>query len=153
MMAVAIEAMKTCTKCGETKPCSGFSKNRDGVRGPILHSQCRACRSALALQWFHDNKERHKDNKHRWTLMKSYGLTPDQYDAMLAEQGGVCAICGHDEPGEHGRTGTKFRLSVDHCHDTGRVRGLLCQKCNRAVGLLGDNVDLLRKAIDYLERE
>ena len=69
---------------------------------------------------------------------------------MLADQNGVCAICGKDEPNEHGRTGKKFRLAVDHCHDTGVVRGLLCQKCNRASGLLKDDLTLLQKAMEYL---
>lgn len=144
---------KKCTRCGAVKDRTAFNKNREGKYGPILHAHCKECQSAAARQWFAENKERAKENRHRWNLANFYGITPEQYLAMLDEQGGVCAICGHDEPNEHGRTGTKFRLSVDHCHETGRVRGLLCQKCNRAIGLLNDNTDLLRKAIGYLERE
>jgi hypothetical protein len=75
-----------------------------------------------------------------------------EYNALLREQGGVCAVCGKDEPNAHGRTGKQFRLAVDHCHQTGAVRGLLCQKCNRAIGLLGDDPALMRKAISYLLR-
>lgn len=90
-------------------------------------------------------------NKRRLGL-KLYGLSEQQYADMLAAQGGVCAICDQDEPSAHGRTGKQFRLSVDHCHVTGRIRGLLCQKCNRAIGLLGDDAELLRKAIEYLEQ-
>jgi hypothetical protein len=89
-------------------------------------------------------------NRRRLQLKADYGLTPEQYDQMLLEQGGVCAICRQPETSE--RDGKVMRLPVDHCHSTGRVRGLLCHKCNRAIGLLGDNVDLLSRAIDYLKK-
>ena len=105
------------------------------------------------MKWFADNPERTTASRRRLNLEKNYGLTVEQYDVMLRAQNGVCAVCNKDEPSVHGRTGKKFQLSVDHCHATGRVRGLLCQKCNRAIGLMGDNVDLLKRAIDYLERE
>lgn len=143
---------RRCTKCGERKPRAQFGISTQGVRGPIHHCWCKPCQSAQALAWMRNNRERAKDNKHAWTLRTTYGITVDEYAAMLARQGGVCAICGLDEPAAHGKTGTRYRLSVDHCHEEGRVRGLLCQKCNRAIGLLGDDTDLLRKAIDYLER-
>lgn len=65
---------------------------------------------------------------------------------MSAEQGGVCAICGGTNPSGH-------RLAVDHDHETRRVRGLLCHACNAGIGKLRDSPDLLRKAIDYLERK
>ncbi len=105
------------------------------------------------MQWFTDNRERADESRRKWHFKKLYGITVEEYDALLARQGGVCAICGQGEPNAHGRTGKQFKLSVDHCHDSGRIRGLLCQKCNRAIGLLGDDVNLLHKAIDYLERE
>jgi hypothetical protein len=143
---------KTCRKCGETKPLREFrlSRQATNTRNAVYRSDCKTCSATAARRWFAENKERHKETRHRHAMRATYGLTPEQYQDMLAAQGGVCAICGLDEPNAHGRTGTQFRLSVDHCHDTGRVRGLLCQKCNRAIGLLGDNVDLLRKAIAYL---
>lgn len=81
-----------------------------------------------------------------------YGITAEEYDRILALQGGACAVCGQDEPNAHGRTGRKFRLAVDHCHVTNEVRGLLCQRCNRAIGLLNDDIGLLEAAIGYLKR-
>lgn len=146
---------KRCTGCGEVKSIEQFSLARNGraQQKPVRKSKCKTCQASAARAWFQANRERAKETRHAHNLMTVYGITPEQYGAMLAEQGGVCAICQQDEPNEHGRTGTRFRLSVDHCHTSGRVRGLLCQKCNRAIGLLGDNIDLLRKAIDYLERE
>lgn len=143
---------KKCTKCGEVKDRSEFSKSRDGKYGPILRTDCKECCSARALQWFADNSARANENRRRWNLQKTYGMSVAEYNALLREQGGVCAICGRDEPNAHGRTGKQFRLSVDHCHETGAVRGLLCQKCNRAIGLLDDDPGLMRKAISYLLR-
>lgn len=76
-----------------------------------------------------------------------YGITDDDYRRILIEQNGVCAIC-HEFNG--GRAG---RLNIDHCHITGKVRGLLCHKCNRALGLLNDNIEKLYGAIAYLQRQ
>lgn len=69
-------------------------------------------------------------------------MTYDEFKQMFKKQKGVCKICGGLE--------TKRRLSVDHCHETGKVRGLLCQQCNIALGLFKDNPKLLKKAIKYL---
>lgn len=79
-------------------------------------------------------------------LRKTYGLTPAQFEAMLEAQNGKCAICGKEAPNHH-----KKRLNVDHCHTVGTIRGLLCDACNRGLGLFKDDLDLLRKAIAYLE--
>jgi hypothetical protein len=143
---------KTCTKCGVTKPRAGFGKAREGKYGAVLKSICKRCQSDQAMQWYRDNPGRTEANKRKFNLQKFYGLTIAQYNAMEREQAGVCAICRKGEPNAHGRTGRQFRLSVDHCHDTGVVRGLLCQKCNRAVGLLGDDPIIMRRAISYLLR-
>jgi hypothetical protein len=139
--------MKTCTGCKEEKPLTDFSSN-----GKYIRSRCKPCNAAQARRWAAENKERALETQRRRTLPQTYGITYEEYEQMLADQNGVCAICGKDEPNEHGRTGKKFRLSVDHCHDTGVVRGLLCQKCNRALGLLNDSPELLQSAIDYLLR-
>ena len=76
--------------------------------------------------------------------MKKFGLTADHHYALQEAQGGVCAIC---------RGVGRRRLCVDHDHNTGRVRGLLCDSCNRGLGLLKDSAELLRVAAAYLERE
>jgi hypothetical protein len=77
--------------------------------------------------------------------MANYGITPNQYEELLERQGGTCAICPRTADSQ------KRRLHVDHDHSTGKVRGLLCDQCNRAVGLLGDDPDRLRKAAAYVE--
>lgn len=86
-----------------------------------------------------------KDRDNRQYFLKwRYGITLEDYALMLAEQGGVCAICGKEPD--------KARvLDVDHCHDTKTVRGLLCRSCNLVLGKMNDDPDLLRRAADYLE--
>jgi hypothetical protein len=78
------------------------------------------------------------------------GLTVEQLQALEIAQGSLCAICGQPETalGAHGKVKS---LAVDHDHETGRIRGLLCNNCNRAIGLLGDSVELLLKAVEYLK--
>jgi hypothetical protein len=79
------------------------------------------------------------------TAIKSkFGINVNQYQLMLQEQNNVCFICSESETRD---------LAVDHCHTTGRVRGLLCSKCNTAIGLLKDNIALLDKAKEYLQRD
>lgn len=143
---------RECGNCHEVKPFADFTQ-RGTVKGaPVYKSACKVCAAARMRKWAKDNAAQHATTRHAWDLRNIYGITPEIHAAMLAEQGGKCAICGEDEKSQHWRNGTPFRLSVDHCHATGKVRGLLCQRCNRAIGLFGDSSDLLRKAIGYLER-
>lgn len=81
-------------------------------------------------------------------LLRHYGISLSEYRVLLVKQGGVCAICG--KPPLGGNTST-HSLHVDHDHVTKRVRGLLCNRCNPAIGQFGDSPDLLRKAANYLE--
>lgn len=80
-----------------------------------------------------------------WRLKSVYGITVEQYNEMLNEQGGCCAICGTNEP-------TGYNWHVDHNHDTGKVRALLCSQCNQAIGMMKEDVSILRRAIEYLEK-
>lgn len=82
--------------------------------------------------------------------LAQYGITPDEYRAMLVTQGGRCAVCG-DEPPPDGIKASS-RLHVDHDHATGMVRALLCNRCNRGIGYMRDRPDLLRLAAEYVER-
>lgn len=80
-------------------------------------------------------------------LKTKYGLTESQFERMLADQNGACAICKTESPG--GRHGT---FHVDHCHDTGKVRGVLCHSCNVTLGRVGDSIDGVMRYLNYLER-
>jgi hypothetical protein len=88
---------------------------------------------------------KNRDNLEAKRLKRQYNLTPSELGRMVARQGGKCAVCGADF------LDTK-RRHVDHDHTTGKVRGLLCQRCNMALGLLDDSPERLRAAADYLER-
>ena len=81
-------------------------------------------------------------------IKAKYGITLDEYKAMLETQGGKCAICESSDPGGSSKT----RFCVDHCHTTGQVRGLLCSKCNLAISYMDDNTSRLTAAIHYLQR-
>lgn len=138
-------AEKTCTKCNQVKTVDEFSVSRRATQtsNAVYRSWCKICASAQAMEWYRANPERSNANKRRNNLKSLYGLSQSEYDDLVRAQHGVCAICGN------GREG---RLHVDHDHSNGKVRGLLCNRCNRAVGLLGDDPTILRKAISYLLR-
>lgn len=95
----------------------------------------------------------HTDPDIKWTkdLAKKFGLTPDDYVTMLEAQDGGCAICGDFKPGGRPRSDGTVRLAVDHCHTTGKVRGLLCRRCNVVIGKVADDTSLLGKAMSYLD--
>lgn len=83
------------------------------------------------------------------SLKKMYGITLEWYNKQHDVQGGLCAICS--QPEKMKINGQVVRLAVDHCHDTGRIRGLLCSDCNRGLGFLKHSSDLLRASVKYLE--
>lgn len=112
--------------------------------------------NAQARAWRLKNLDRAKEYKRVWEkenrhvsgwpqeIKANYGVTVDQYNELFNLQLGCCAICGKHQSAEW------RRLTVDHCHATKKIRGLLCSVCNRALGLFRDNPELLGKAIKYL---
>ncbi len=107
-----------------------FYPNSHGRHG--LGHQCKNCQRDRLFQ-------------------RAYGITLDDYNTLFEDQGGCCAICGVHETELTGRRNGR-RLHVDHCHEKGKVRGLLCGLCNPAIGGLKHDKDVLLRAIDYLER-
>lgn len=97
-------------------------------------------------KWRERNPEQTVTHSRKYFLRTKFGLTLEDYDLMLNAQAGVCAICETDDTSPWGV------FCVDHCHETGRVRGLLCHRCNVAIGQARDDPILLRRAADYLER-
>ena len=120
-----------CSSCGQDKQETEFYKNGGSRRA----YSCKVCFSARM------KLRRTPDNVRRFNLRKRYGLTPEQVDRMHRQQNGRCKIC---------MTNPDRGLVVDHCHGTGVVRGLLCHKRNKALGLLGDCADNAASAAEYL---
>ncbi|HEY6432137.1 MAG TPA: endonuclease VII domain-containing protein [Acetobacteraceae bacterium] len=140
-----------CRECRRKLPLSEFHELSTTFLGH--RTVCKECTSERAMAWADANPDRVLDTR----LRKKFGIALEQYTALLAEQGGVCAICGeppaivnYRQSRRQGRQ-TRPRLVVDHDHATGKVRGLLCVHCNRGIGFLKDNPDIVRFALKYLE--
>ena len=161
LLAITPESL-TCRTCGETKPGTEFAFDRSKPCGRTT-SRCKACTAEYGRQHRRDHPELIRASKAKayaknpeatreYQLKRLYGLTRSQYDAMHAKQDGRCAICNREESALSNKADRARGLSVDHCHDSGRIRGLLCARCNSAIGLLNHDGDLLRAAIEYLNR-
>lgn len=144
-----VQSTKVCSKCCASKPIELFyvdSKKSNGGR----RSECKACSNA----YHHDRYVRiESDMKPVWRerskgykLKTRYGVDQTEYARMLSEQGGCCAICRTDVPSKS----RMKRFYVDHDHETGKVRGLLCHRCNGALGVFGDNIAGIMKVLAYL---
>lgn len=118
-------------------------RERQKSEKPCAHPGCTSFLYAKGLCQKH--YVRNRDAK------KKYGITGGQYYAMVAAQDGVCAVCSQPPSKKNRHSGKVQELVVDHCHETGVVRSLLCDRCNRAIGLLKDSPDVLRRAALYLE--
>lgn len=159
--------MKKCPKCTRGLPDKDFYIKHypNGTVG--LRSYCKQCSISERNEWRKNNahldNERNKaynrEHAHiiRGNKIKSYWpgtnwrQAAENYKTLRANQNGVCAICSRPERRQHAVTGTTWDLAIDHCHETGLVRGLLCNSCNRGLGLLGDKIDTLEKVLLYLK--
>lgn len=161
---------KRCKKCGEVKPLTDFhpaSGTRDGRRG-----ECKLCHNAAKRAWYGRNRDAVKDNVRRWQqanaerhnanqrrrrldpsrkrrerdghLRRKFGISIEQYEAMLEAQGGRCAICRREPH-------PTISLHVDHDHERGHLRGLICFDCNAGLGKFRDRRRLLAAAMRYLD--
>ena len=140
------------------KPCStAYAAEWRAKNAERLRAKSRAGYAANPERRREDSKryrERHRERlapswsaRRRAVTLAQYGLTPAEYDARLAQQGGGCAICETKNPNHF-----SGRFQVDHDHQTGAVRGLLCSGCNGGLGLFKDDAERLKAAIDYLQR-
>lgn len=134
-----------CHKCAAELPDSEFSpvKRRYAARERSLW--CRGCRNEYQRSYRKRELARHPDlvaARKRRARIRTYGLAPADYDRMVAAQRGACSICGAVPSRD---------LDIDHCHATGAVRGLLCNRCNKVLGQVRDDIELLRAMTAYLE--
>jgi hypothetical protein len=137
---------RVCLRCNETKPAGVFTRRRTQRPGKLV-SECTPCKVERNRRYRKENQDLVKKIERRSKLKATYGISVEQYDEMLKAQGGGCAICGATEP--DGRT---RHFPIDHCHTTNVVRGLLCTKCNRGLGLFNDDAYRLERAASYLKK-
>ena len=147
-----IDGKKSCANCKKLLPISCFTKHARLKCG--LDSYCKDCkkkareldivnRRVYSMESYHKHKHKHlKANRER-NLRNTYNITIADYDKMFEQQGGVCAICKLPD--------INSRLHVDHCHDTGKVRKLLCRRCNMVLGRVEENTETLWNMIEYLK--
>ena len=134
--------VKACNDCGTEKPLDEFARDRRNVDG--LQRRCRECqrvRSALHYQATKADPIRSQRRLDK-VLRSLYDLTVEEYNELLVKQEGRCKIC---------RRPFDATPHLDHSHESGRVRGLLCAKCNHGIGLFGDDPEVLRRAALYVE--
>jgi hypothetical protein len=155
---------KSCTKIYFEVNKERFHQNRkEHIEGiPDYHKICyqnnKEARKASSKKWWKNLKNTPelyqqallKDRNVK--LKKKFGITLEEYNQILESQNGVCAICGKEETDTDWRSDKVKQLAVDHNHETGKVRALLCGKCNKAIGLLKDNIQLFQATIDYLNK-
>lgn len=119
---------KKCSKCGIYKSLKEFSKDKSNK--DALCCSCKSCRAKYTNEY---------------DLTRRYGITLEQKRKMVEEQDGKCAIC--EKELNKGRD-----INVDHCHNKNKIRGILCNNCNRGIGLFKDNPEIIRAAINYIEK-
>jgi hypothetical protein len=129
------DGLKQCNDCERLLASEEFPRNKNSADG--RHSYCKTCHNARGVE----TSNRLYGGTRSYHLKARYGITAADADAMLEVQGGLCAVCG-GQPAVH----------VDHDHVHGNVRGLTCFNCNGGLGQFKDRVDIMLKAIDYLER-
>lgn len=139
---------KMCYTCLQTKPIDEFHLRRknDPVGGRV--SDCKDCQKARQRRNYH----RSNDKKKHLIVLRSHNITEEQYKVMFDAQGGVCAICKQEETAKDPRSGLVRKLSIDHCHQTGLIRELLCSRCNMMIGMARDNPEALINAAEYLKK-
>lgn len=154
--------MKECTYCKEQKEYTMFYENRKDCKSCVAikaklryvlsgnRSEYRAKNREKLREsgnrYYHNNKSKVRATTRKSQLKNDFNITPDDYKKMLMSQDGKCKICGKSEKI------INRGLAVDHCHETGRVRGLLCNSCNLGLGKFKDSIEVLEKALEYLKQ-
>ncbi len=126
-----------CKKCSDNLSLDNFYFNKNGK-----YKKQNVCKKCMNIYDYKTDKNS--------KLKRAYGITFDEYEELLSKQDKKCAICGIDNNGKYRNKPRAF--AVDHCHTTGKIRGLLCSDCNTGIGLLKDNINFLQSAIKYLNK-
>lgn len=161
------DVMRTCRVCFEDKPETEFYRNRTMIDG--IHSSCKLCNNSKHKSWKVANKDKVKQQRRRlyelhekdnaksvdrnrtyhrnWRYETKYGITYEQFLALVKKQNNCCALCG-----EEFIYGMNRKPQVDHDHETGLIRGVLCKRCNQGLGNLGDDIAGIERAARYLRK-
>lgn len=169
---------KLCKGCNTEKSLDNFYANHK--QKDLKYNKCIPCVTKMNKEYRDNNKEKtrklsldyyykkgrekRQENKDqinktyrerkrhmRYKIKKYFNLTLDEYNQMFIERDNKCDICNNPESAKH-QNGKTRALALDHCHETGKIRGLLCTSCNRGIGLLKDNITLLENAVEYLRK-
>ena len=131
---------KSCPICGELKERSEFYKWKSRQDG--LTAYCKPCFTERNAKWSKDNPEKAKSAAIATSRKIRFNISREDYQQMLVDQDNLCAICKKE---------VAWEAAVDHCHTTGKIRGLLCRNCNLGLGGFKDNIETVRKAIEYVK--
>lgn len=157
------EGYKRCIKCKEVKSLNEFpdlGSRRLAKAPPNSKTQgkrprCKACNTKAARVYRQRPGYKHKRNPKTYRrngLKRTYGISIEEYQALFDKQDGLCAICGKPETAILKRSGQVKNLAVDHCHESGKIRALLCSACNQAFGCMKEDPELIRALLAYAER-
>jgi len=138
---------KMCSSCGDEKLISEFYRRSEKKKG--YRSYCKDC-TYLKQKTYNLSPDTNQKIVNR-ARAKLYGITVEEFESILLRQNGVCEICGEPET-KLSKLGKVRSLSVDHDHVINKIRGLLCDRCNRVLGFMKDSPDHLRSAANYLEK-
>lgn len=138
---------RVCKVCKIEKPNEEMSQLKGGKYKGV-RKICKICDASISRDWYKNNIERKKD----YDLKRHFGIGIKEYKEMLEKQNNSCAICKQKETSTC-KKGNTMRMAVDHCHTTGKIRGILCSNCNKGIGSLKDSIDNLKNAIIYLTKE
>lgn len=150
---------KTCNKCNLNQPLDSFFKDKNN-KTDGRYSICKVCKQNGTYAWREANRDKYNETQRSFQrgltpeqrygseIKRRYGCTLEQYNAMLTAQEGKCAVCSK----LHNPAEKKGRLFVDHCHNSGEVRALLCSACNSMLGYAKDDTRVMAEAIAYLVR-
>lgn len=140
---------KTCSSCKEQLHISNFYKYKLSKDGYMY--RCKACDAEATKTARKNKKELYSIMYRKRNLKSKYNMGIDDYESLLASQNYACAICGTKNPAGENSKKVLPSFAVDHEHISGRIRGLLCNTCNRALGFMRDSPELLKSAANYLE--
>lgn len=129
-----LKGKRKCSNCLTEKDDSEFYKGRS--------NKCKTCRNIDHQKWVNNNRDKTRRTMRNTNYKREHGITYDEYVKMFNEVGGLCQICGRSFE----------KLCIDHCHESGVTRGLLCNSCNIGIGHFEDNPNSIRSAIDYLKQ-